>query len=574
MEQEKEISVATNKEYKNRLLIDYLQVTFSDFNIMKFGNGGISKKDYSYIIGNMDLLNKLLKILGCNKEWNQLDNFNGLNAFSHGKIINEHIKISWGSIHNGYGDNYNEETGEITPVIGDYILMLTISGQGCREFEQLGGNWLEFFQHIVKNHSNYKIKRLDLAYDNFTQNEVNIKDLIDLVRKKSYISKSTKWTVNMSSENKLSNMQEGETLTIGSPGRNQVVIYDKLAENLKTKKEEFYGTRWDRYEIRLKNDAARNLVLTLVAKNKNLDSKDFVETYFELLTKMFEPKDPNDKKSRMTRRKTWQPWLDFTNNVKKSDIKFSEKKEISLEQSTKWYFTATPKVLAAMLLTANDTLPEFLLKIIKFFVHKNFDKTKSVMHEQVKTFLKDKNIDLNPDKAWDILISRMQELEVFVKQHYNVENAIKNDARNFDNLTDVLTKNEKIINEAKKQIEIIKSMDSEKEMKDINIIEEEISRNLELITITEEELKRHIWDKEYLRLEREKSNVLQKKEIVHEQLNNKKPKFIKAKYEKIKQNRLNKSKVDNLGILKRKPVGNNSVQKVKNINLNRRRNKK
>ena len=55
--------------------------------------------------------------------------------------------------------------GELTSTNEGETIHLELKGQGCRKFEELGGSWIELLECA---HDFGKMKRIDLAYDDFT----------------------------------------------------------------------------------------------------------------------------------------------------------------------------------------------------------------------------------------------------------------------------------------------------------------------------------------------------------------------------------------------------------------------
>ena len=64
---------------------------------------------------------------------------------------------------------------------------LLMSGQACREFENfLDGNWTKLLSYLIEN--NAKIKRLDIAIDDFDGEQIDIYDIEPILRNNHFIS--------------------------------------------------------------------------------------------------------------------------------------------------------------------------------------------------------------------------------------------------------------------------------------------------------------------------------------------------------------------------------------------------
>jgi len=126
----------------------------------------------------------------------------------------------------------------------DMGICVEISGQGCRALESFGGiDWLVFLAFLMEDLNEFKITRLDLAYDDHT-------GVLDKLRLKidtdegNYRSKFRRWDIRYGSH--------GFSIYHGSK-KSQVMIriYDKAAE-----RGLLDGTHWLRVEIQLREDNA------------------------------------------------------------------------------------------------------------------------------------------------------------------------------------------------------------------------------------------------------------------------------------------------------------------------------
>ena len=122
-----------------------------------------------------------------------------------------------------------------------------MSGQGCRTFETLSRvTWDELFSWITGN--GLKITRLDVAFDDHS-GVFDMREVIEDTQDGNYVSRSDYWETVLSSK--------GSTVMIGSPQSKVVIrIYDKAREKHCPE-----GTHWNRVELQLRDDRARQFTL-------------------------------------------------------------------------------------------------------------------------------------------------------------------------------------------------------------------------------------------------------------------------------------------------------------------------
>lgn len=130
----------------------------------------------------------------------------------------------------------------------DMGVCVEISGQGCRALESFGGiEWLPFLAFLMAEENEFKITRLDLAYDDHI-------GVLDKLRLKldtddgNYRSKFRTWEIRYGSK--------GFSIYHGSK-QSQVMIriYDKAAE-----RGLIDGTHWIRVELQLRDDNAAGAI--------------------------------------------------------------------------------------------------------------------------------------------------------------------------------------------------------------------------------------------------------------------------------------------------------------------------
>ena len=133
--------------------------------------------------------------------------------------------------------HYNDKNN---PSRGTWLEMM---GQGCRIFEDLGtGDFESLFCLVKHDPDNFKITRLDIAFDDHT-GLLDLEQLSADTRNQSYISKFRRWQTVEGSD--------GRSVNLGSQQSDFYVrIYDKAMER------GFEDQHWVRMEFQLRDDRA------------------------------------------------------------------------------------------------------------------------------------------------------------------------------------------------------------------------------------------------------------------------------------------------------------------------------
>lgn len=120
---------------------------------------------------------------------------------------------------------------------------LEMMGQGCRTFEDFGtGDFESLFRLVKHDPDNFKITRLDIAFDDHT-GLLDLEQLSADTRNQSYISKFRRWQTVEGSD--------GRSVNHGSQQSDFYVrIYDKAMER------GFEDQHWVRMEFQLRDDRA------------------------------------------------------------------------------------------------------------------------------------------------------------------------------------------------------------------------------------------------------------------------------------------------------------------------------
>ena len=315
-------------ELDKRILFDWISYTFDDFHDFDIYSGKTYLEEHSSFV-----MKGLLKLLGSESlDWTKCNiEEKAFNGYKYSILIGEAIFINFC----GPRSSRNKRTTQ-----------LLMKGEGCREFiEYQNGNWYDLFQFLITNTLGH-FKRIDLAIDDFQGKELNIYDLEELARNKlwvgSFRSLQVIHSIDFSSETPRS---KGFSLTFGSEKSTQLQIYDKNLERAAKKKETFATNTWYRYEMRLKEGKADNLVFEyLKVINCKDDKFALAKLSSGILRGLLEFKDVNNTKSRVKNRKIMPAWLNFLNLSEKIDLKSHYKIEGTIEHKKKWYNRSMTKL--------------------------------------------------------------------------------------------------------------------------------------------------------------------------------------------------------------------------------------
>ncbi len=341
-------------------LIDYLTVSFYDFNIKQVGRNEYIVDDERYT--------DLLFILGYRGAMKNIQQYMPLHGFTNGYLINEYIRISYG--------------GEHVKSNGRYTLSVEMSGKACREFERYSGHtWLDYFEFIYSQDF-FKISRIDWAIDDFTGKEISLPYIRNLVEQGMYSSLTRKGNFYYSWEKKADTMYTaGFTINIGVKGGNQLRIYDKRHEQMSQGNQVQYDV-WNRYELEMHDDKATEVLnhyylilkqqkilddaqyekvlnktsqddqLTIDKEDGSRDTKeDDLKNFVRgLLFDFLDLKDPLDKNSRIRRKKTDPKWIDFLDSISKMKIAANANHVPSFDVKLKWINESLPTTFSELLI--------------------------------------------------------------------------------------------------------------------------------------------------------------------------------------------------------------------------------
>ncbi|MBQ9673195.1 MAG: replication initiation factor domain-containing protein [Ruminococcus sp.] len=185
------------------------------------------------------------------------------------------------------------------------LVMLEMSGQGCRTFETLGhGDFNNLFRFCLDNKDEVKITRIDVAFDDFT-GLLDLDNIVEDTLKCNFISRfraKAKVEITINPDGSLA-----RSVTHGKRSSSVMVrIYDKAAERNRSDE----VPHWVRCELQLRQERAQEFVRLLIEENEMIDN-----LYFAVLNHYLRYVTISDTDSNKWRADIAEHWLDFFNYV-------------------------------------------------------------------------------------------------------------------------------------------------------------------------------------------------------------------------------------------------------------------
>jgi phage replication initiation protein len=259
-------------------------------------------------------------------------------------------------------------------------LHLEITGQGCRELEQLSPHsWIELLGLILMLDVN--ITRLDFAIDDI-KGYFTFKQLIRKIKNGHVRSRFKKARV---FEDVVLNdgSTAGTTIYFGSAKSDILVrIYDKFQERLSAGKEIESGIDvWNRVEIQLRDDRAKIAAFELV---HNFDTiGEIVQRILRNYVLFCDPKKNDTNKSRWPISAFWIKFLDNVQPLKLTKVA----PDMTVEKVKNW-FEKSVVANFALLVEAFDGNEDLISEWIK----KGKEKQKKKHENMLKRYLKEQKL--------------------------------------------------------------------------------------------------------------------------------------------------------------------------------------
>ncbi len=404
----------TKAENDKRYLIDWLSYTFSDLEYDKTHNP--ITNDYDFEISKTEkndfILGSLLDLMNIDKPWEAIEIQNyALNGFRFSWLIGEFIKINF-----------------VGPKMldGNYSTQLLFSGKACREFEyNYKGSFFDLFKFLITEHKelgyiridsivfgstekntngfentgeasegrrlNGTFKRIDIAIDDFSGKEQNIYDLKYYAKKHWWIGSYRSCKIIESTIKNPTRGSKGFSLTFGSTGSNQLVIYDKYLEQ--SNKEDVFNIPfdpWYRYEMRFVNDKANKVVRSLLAYNRFNKLNEYILSLLNscIEFKVLDERIMGPSRQYIRYQPTLESWKKFTEYTQKVDLNNHLPPDLSIDKKLKWINFSLPTTFTQLYLIHKDE-PELFRRKILDYANRGAYKLKKEQFVAINKYLKE-----------------------------------------------------------------------------------------------------------------------------------------------------------------------------------------
>lgn len=240
---------------------------------------------------------------------------------------------------------------------GLYTNFLDMSGAGCKDFIDRGGDFVKLFDWLLANGAVFT--RVDTAVDVFTEKYFTLDKLEQYVINHSYISPLHSWEI-VKSGDRTTETHTGKTIYIGSKSSKTLIcIYDKKLEQF-SKGNETFNEAWIRVEIRFKKDRAEWFVAKFLQHSKGDRDYSFI---INALYTVLDFRDRTNSKNRNDWAKCkW--WTDFLGDVVKADFGRGEKIPLSIERNKDWLEHSSPKIMSRLFYYNPNGFLELIFKMI------------------------------------------------------------------------------------------------------------------------------------------------------------------------------------------------------------------
>lgn len=384
-------------------MIDWLSYTFSDIEYDEIFNTYTQSLDVKIRDSktNTFILQSILKLIDIDNDWKTMKQTNwALNGYRFSWEIGEYIKINFA------GPKMSDE---------NYSTQLLFSGSACREFETYyKGSFIDLFNFLFTEHEelgylvddngeiysakvfNGSVKRIDIAIDDFTGKEQNIYDLKKYADKHWWIGSYKSVSFYDSSMRNGFVQSKGFSISFGSAGSNQLVIYDKLLERKYHSIDCYDKKVWYRYEMRFVQSKADQ-----IAKYYSLyyEFEQLNEFVLGLLNRCIEFKEVrNPEKEDFSRQylrtqptlASWKKFVEYTEKIKLEKPIDPIK---TIDKKLKWIDKYLTTTFAELYLISKDDLEKFNNLILKF-VNKGMFNLTSKHLIAINKYLKNENIPI------------------------------------------------------------------------------------------------------------------------------------------------------------------------------------
>ncbi|MCL1807597.1 MAG: replication initiation factor domain-containing protein [Oscillospiraceae bacterium] len=218
---------------------------------------------------------------------------------------------------------------------------VSMSGSGCRTYEQLGGNVLDLAIDVYRT-DGVNLTRLDVACDD-KDGAFDMDELIRYYNEKRIRSGCRKRQIVQCNDGEYA---PARTIYIGSRKSDLCFrFYDKAKEHFDPKDDpDGYNSHWIRVEMQARHEVAENIIQHIYTGL--LESRSIGESVAEILgghIQMIELDDSNISRCSISR---W--WLDFLETVKGVKVTAKEEKEHIFERKLRWFYNSIVPLASAL----------------------------------------------------------------------------------------------------------------------------------------------------------------------------------------------------------------------------------
>ena len=302
----------------------------------------------------------------------------------------------------------------------DMGINFKLSGEGCRDFESLGLDYIDLFKSIYSY--SFRFSRIDISVDDFSGKFFTLDKLVHYCRC-GHVSTKFKSFIDiqkfsLSKEGRDSDFL-GRTLQFGSKASNvQVTFYDKKKERESQSFEVDSSIKfWLRTEVRYRHELADSVVCLILKDSLNINYllKSTLKSYIDF-------KDLNYKDSKVCRiptAKFWTRFLDIVDSLKLTNYL----PESNIVKKSLWLNYSISKSNLMVLLGELDNLrvdeisSDYLLDFLKNGLLKFTYKDLSIINE----YRRSKGLELLSYSQVCDYVKDLREVSLFV----NVDSSIK-----------------------------------------------------------------------------------------------------------------------------------------------------
>lgn len=387
-----------DKKPDKRIEIDWLSYTFSDIEYDEIDNFYTNSFDLRIkdCKKNSFILNSLLNLMGINKNWKSIEILDrALNGYRFSWLIGENIRLNFAG-----------------PKMADdnYSTQILFSGSACREFENFfKASFIELFRFLFNDHKelgyvvdengeilsakrlNGSVKRIDIALDDFTGKEQDIYDLKEYAEKHWWIGSYKSVNFYDSSIRNGYVESKGFTMTFGSPGSNQLVIYDKLLERKYHNDLNVNVDLWYRYEMRFVHERANQIASSYVLFFENGELNNFILGLLNRCIEFKSVRNPeiNDFSRQYLRTQpTLESWSKFINYTKKVKLDSLNTEHKTIESKIRWMNESLHTTFAEFYLIHKDDPEKFNFEIRKL-INKGMHKLNRKQLTAINKYLRE-----------------------------------------------------------------------------------------------------------------------------------------------------------------------------------------